>query len=294
MRRLVILAVMTGCGVGLASGQPSDGVPLPSQPPGRTPENPFPQSDHEVLRGPGVDLLERLTLVRRDSEGRLERPDASPEEAAIGLLRGRLDAPTRARVDALLVARSSAWDAFFRAHVKEIIQLQSDVASGPEGRASAGETIRALAQDAPTREDQRVFRESLASALGEHERGEFQRMLEEYREALLGEIRDDAARRGVEFREAARDEMLRGFGGEIRRAYERETTLGRERLEEALDALELTPEQEPRVRNAINTYGQRRILGDATEADRRELFRTLSSVLTGEQLRTFLELARGR
>lgn len=300
MQRLVVMVGLMACvsvGAGRSAegaSQPGGSAPLPTQPPGRTPEEPFPQSDHDLLRGPGAEALERLTIVARDSEGRLVRPDASPEEAAIGALRGRLDDETRARVDAILVGRSSAWDAFFRAHVREIVQLQSDLAGGPEGRASAGEAIRGLVEDAPSREDQRVFREALAGALGVAERGEYLRMLEEYRDALLGEVRADAELRGVEVREAMRDEMLRGFGGEIRRAYERETTLGRERLEETLDALALDAAQDGRVRSAITTFGQRRLLGEATEADRLELFRVLADTLTPEQLRTFLELTRGR
>lgn len=302
--RLLLMALCAGLGVcGAAVGQSGEGPGTApgitpgstpgAQPPGRTPEAVFPQSDHELLRGPGADRLERLTLVDRDAQGRLVRLDASAEEAAIGLLRGRLDEAARARVDGLLVERSGAWDAFFRAHVREIVQLQSELAAGPEGRASAMGTIRALAADAPTREEMGVIRESLRAALGEGERAEFDRLLSEYRDALLAEVRAEAERRGVGFGEALREEMLKAFGGEIRRAYERETTLGRERLEEALEAMALSAQQEARVRNAITTYGQRRLLGEATAADRRALVAALAEALEPQQLRRFLELTRG-
>ncbi len=292
MRRLA-MAVCVGLGVSGAAMAQGGGAPG-AQPPGRTPEEVFPQDDHDLLRGPGVELLGAMTLVRRDSEGRLVRPEATVEEAAIDLLRGTLDEGTRRRVDEALAARSGEWDAFFRENVKEIIQLQSDLAAGPQGRASALETIRALAKEAPSLEDHRVFRDELAGLLPGEARARFEEITREYREALLAEVRVEAEQRGVPLRRAVQEEMVRAFGGEIRRAYERETTLGKERLEETIASLNLTPEQEPKVRNAIQTFGQKQRLGTATASDRRELFRALGAALDAEQLRTLLRLTRGR
>lgn len=295
MRWLILTACAGLCAGGLVVAQESPGLPAQgAQPPGRTPEEVFPQSDHDLLRGPGVELLEGLTLVRRDAEGRLVRPDATVEEAAVDLLRGMLDEEARRRVDEVLATRSGEWDAFFRENVKEIIQLQSDLAAGPQGRASAMETLRELSKEAPSLEDHRVFRDELAGALPEEARAKFEEITREYREALLEEVRGEAEKRGVSLRRAVQEEMVRAFGGEVRRAYERETTLGKERLEETIAALNLTPEQEPRVRNAIQTFGQKQRLGTASAADRRELFRTLAGVLNEEQLRTLLSFVRGR
>lgn len=108
-----------------------------------------PTGDAPVLGGPAVVEAETgPTLVRLGYDGRLERLDAPPEEAALELL--ELAPALQATVDAYLGERAAAWDAWVSANYTEILAARSaSHGGGEEGRRVRQSQTRKLMQDSP-------------------------------------------------------------------------------------------------------------------------------------------------
>ncbi len=117
---------------------PAPASPKSSTPPRVEPSTPAasPAAAEPSLGGPKVTAAETAsTLIERDLEGKVKRLVVSPAEAAVKLL--KLDAPTRAKVDAVLIDNAAAWDGFVRTNLKDVLRiaqglqsLQSDAKQG--------------------------------------------------------------------------------------------------------------------------------------------------------------------
>ena len=88
------------------------------------------------------------TLVRVGYDGRLEKLELPPEEAALELL--ELEPALQASVDAYLGERSAAWDAWVTANYTDIVADRPAIqGGGDEGRRARQQRARLLLQDSP-------------------------------------------------------------------------------------------------------------------------------------------------
>ena len=259
------------------------------------------QGDGDLLRGPsvsspagggaGADAMSAAaseeTLVRRDAAGRLVRLEVTAEEAAIDLIRPRLEAATAERIEGVLARRAAAWDAFLREHYREIVEL-----SGGGKDADRTPRVLALVAKAPAGlKNADAMRTEIMEALPAAEAARFRGLVEGYRAAVGEEAKAEAAVRGVGVAKVLAEEAFRSWGREVRRAFERESGMGQARLEAGLKALALSPDDELKVRNMIVAYAQKQKFDGATGADKVRLFFELRKVLSAEQVRTLRRVA---
>lgn len=263
----------------------------PNQPasPSRPPASSAPD---DALAGPRVAAREgqRPTIVRRDFNGVIERPDATPAEAALDLI--TLDDDSRKAVRDVLARRAAGLDAFVRENLELLGQISNANQSGDRA-----ESLRLLAEAAPKLRPtlgRAPLEEQLAQVLPEPKARELRHLVREYRNAVRNEAVTKARAQGETLTpaQATIRESLSELGQEIRRAYERQF-LGRQaELDRVLAMLNLQPAQETRIRNLITEHVQA-TKGNPTQAQRLQLFTRIAAELDREQRATLLREYRG-
>jgi hypothetical protein len=241
------------------------------------------------LAGPSVPAEQRATsLVHRDFEGKLQRLETSPEEAALERL--SLDEATSERVDKILAERAAILDKVVSGNLELLVEINNAAQSGDKAALLrlAGDVYRQLQ---PLR-DRGTLLAELGRALPADQHRRLQDMVLEYRRALRDDVTAEAAAKGetLKPRQSAGRQALAELGQEIKRSYERQISAGLAELETLLQKLELSPEQDGKVRTLITQHFER-TKGKPTPAQKRELFFNLMAVLDGRQKRTLLGLA---
>lgn len=225
--------------------------------------------DGDVLRGPSVVEQAGATLVRYGYDGKLERLDMPPAEAALELI--ALGVETSERIDEILGARAAMID--------EVVREQFDVLLEAYAASTAGDQAKQsyLFQElmmrlAPIRRAG-PLRDQIAEALPPEERSQYLRVLDEYWDAVIA----DGLRTKEAMGEKAKpigivtEEGVRLIFKEIERSIERQIGSDVEEFEELLRVLELRPEQEVRVRGLVRMFGEKYGL-NATQDQKTELF----------------------
>ena len=133
-----------------------------------------------TLGGPIVTNADTaLTIIQRDLEGKVKRMPISPAEAAVKLL--KLDAPTRARVNGVLIEHAAAWDGFMKANLKDVLRIAQGLQAAADNRAlqpeAPGSAQTSDAIQVP-RKGQQVFTPSGAGS-------EQAKLLEELRSLMI-------------------------------------------------------------------------------------------------------------
>ncbi len=271
MLRVVACVCSAAAVGGMALGEPSEG------------------GDGDLLRGPGVEAsAPGRTLVERDAAGKVKRLEVTPEEAAVDLLKTSLDEAARGRVESILAERAARWDAFTRENYREIVE----VANGGKGPEKVTAAVGLLAR-APGLRDLDGLRARLSEAMPPEQAEAFRGLVDEYRKAVGEEIRGEAAASGVGARRLLAEEAFGSFGREIRRSFEREAAMGKTRLEAGMKALNLSPDDEAKVRNILIEHAQRAKFDGGGEGAGSKvwLYMDLRRVLSAEQMRTLQRVA---
>lgn len=259
-----------------------------------------PVSADPLLAGPSVDSGQtKLTLVERDFSGEFQRLDRHPAEAALDLVLERyaVDESARLAIQAVLLERQRVLDDL----VVNRLDLLVKLSNGGNERDRA-EAIKALRQAmAPIAQKgalgDRIRRNLPADAAAEHERlqREYTRAAIGHRVELLKAENPGSRQRGLRLRAQA-IEILVSLGDEVKRAYERTLVQDAERLESIIRMLDLSPEQEGKVRAIIREYGEKTLINKETEDDemgRLGVFLRVAAELTPEQRRTLMAYTRG-
>lgn len=226
------------------------------------------------------------TLVQRDFAGKLVRLDLPPAEAAANVL--DLDPPTRAKVDAILLARAALLDRIVSENLQLLARLQG-LRESPD-KAKAREALQDLVEVSVPLRARGTLASELAGALPAEQAARLRSMTEEYVRAAIAErAAEKSAGKNLSFREraraqreAARDETLAMVGQEFRRAYER--TIGQRTadFDAILKEFSVTPEQESKIRRIV----QDNIVangGTPTAAQRSNAFWDIYAVLDPTQ-----------
>lgn len=241
---------------------------------------PEPPINPAPLSGPKVaEKTTRPTIAARDLDGRVRRPEGSPEEAAAKLL--TLDNDARAKVDAVFAKRARILETFIEENLDLMTRLiTAESATGKEKFALFAETLdksKPLREDGPL--DQQV-----RSALPEPERKHFDRLLKEYWDAIAAEDKATPKDMGKPKGRvgAVIDEKFKSLGRELEAAYKRCERTGGLLYHFLFDSIDVTPEQEKQLRKLCSSYA----MGGVDNKDKKAqgvMLANLMQILTQEQ-----------
>lgn len=303
--RLALAAILLTAPLGLAqhSGLPPQNPigPAKKTPPAQ-PTTPAPAPNAEdPLSGPAVVDNPKTTIVEHDASGRLIRPEVGPEEAAYAKL--DLTPEQRGPIDALLAKRAATFDQIVRANVDLLVQLQSarqanDADAYRKSFTELQKAFRPINVAGP-------LRAQIAKELPKDQAGEFEAMQRQYWRAVYDEaVKTEGApaptpdnhakpEAGHNMADIIRREIVTNFGQEIDRSFKRITEQLHERLESFLSQLDLTSEQDAKIRAMVTDYAQKTKLNPTPE-DRAELFRRILPELTPEQRKKLIAMSEPR
>ncbi len=265
-------------------------------------------SEPGVLSGPGVNapVEPRPTLIRRDFEGRIVRPDHPIEEDAVRVL--DLDEPTRARVDQLLARRARLFDEALIANLDLLVEAESTFTAGsPADKASFLQ--RAMHALGPVNSGGSLEAQ-IRAALPADQRRAFSALLREYWDAVIADARagvsatDDRTMMAGDMGlpapapkgESAFAIVLRERGpmlaGEIRRSFDRLLKSGGVVFAYLTRGMTLTPEQREKTMAACEEFA-RRTNNEGTPMENLRFAVTLLPIFAEGQREQLLANARG-
>ena len=230
----------------------------------------FGQEAEPALKGPTVSITRaKATLVEQDFNGRLQRLEIPPEEAALKLL--ALDEATLARTGAILAERAAILDKAVIENLELIVQIQSAGQSGDKPEAL--KHFQEFAKKLDGLKARGKLVDEVKAVLPSEKQEQYAALVKEYHEAAIRDTRESASRRGekLTLNEAVRREMLQAIGREIKRSYDRQITGKAADYEKLLASLDLKPEQETRIRNMVTDHLQQ-TRANPTAEQKRDLF----------------------
>ncbi|MEK6701141.1 MAG: hypothetical protein AABZ53_02685 [Planctomycetota bacterium] len=284
------VAVILVCGHAAAQTPPAEPVkPEPAKAePGLPPD---------VLAGPKVgETQTQRSLVRRNLQGRVQRLEMSPDEAAIDLL--SLDAATKAKVDKILNERATILDRVVIGNLDLLGELQQT--NERRGKLKLLGDFREKLKDLEARG---TLREEVEKVLPKEQADRYRDQIDGYWSVVI----DDAMQEGKNTSKndksgktpepsrasiTARESLL-AFGVEIKRSYERQIAGKTKELEEFLSKLGLSQETEEKIREMYREFFERYRNG-SSETQRRDLFQRVFRQLNKEQQKIALAEVLGR
>ena len=252
-----------------------------SSPPAAEPKDP------NVLRGPKVEEEAKArTLVSRDYQGKLVRLEVDPAQAALDLI--ELDPKDREAAHKIILERDALIDKLVFDNLKTIAELAQ------ARQAGDAETTSRLIKDlwdksAPWRERGRLADE-LARVLPDDKARQLKSLVDEYVRAAVEDRRAQPGKDGKApgALGAVLAEGLEGFGREIKRSYERVFLSQAKDFDALIAKLQLTPEQESKVRQLVGDLFQK-TYGKPTKAQSSKVFLQVYALLDPEQRRMLAE-----
>lgn len=313
-----------GAGSSSAPAAKSPAPPPPPSPPSLPSSSPQPSP----LAGPTVSTpAVRLTLVEQDFPGKIRRLDVSPEEAAVRLL--ELPADVKAKVESVLNERVRKLDAFVAENLLLLNQLDT---AGKAGDTLDQVTLLAEAvQKLAPVWSKGTIKSQLRAVLPDEARVEFDRLVNEYWDAIVSEHQKAPAaasatgndmmmspgeattagkpaaksKAGAKTKAKAAspkpkgrfaivtEERLASFGKEIERAFERQTQSGDILASYIFQYVTVNAEQKARIRELCAEFAEK-TKGNASEAQNQELFVKIAGALDLEQQKELAKLIQGR
>lgn len=222
-----------------------------------------------------------LTIVDRDENGLVRRPEASPAEAAVAKL--DLSPEARRQVETILRERTKALDQFVRDNLKDLVRLHTAVQSGllTETRRivaefqSKSETLRRLGR----------LPQELAPVLTDTQKRDLQRMVSQYWQERIREGTIAAESRGerLNLQSFMTDEQLYFVGRELKRSYERVFGSAIGDFQSLLANLKPTEAQAKLIREAIGPAMDPEVAARMTPAEKTRVFFDIYARLIPEQ-----------
>ena len=213
-------------------------------------------ADPAVLAGPKVhEGAAGKSLVSKDYEGKLRPLDTTAEEAALALL--DLDTTTRAKADAILTAHAARLDAIVADNLGLLIRLETSK-GGPREAYIA--VLRELVEKLRPLRDKGGLRVEIGRVLSAEQKARFDGLLKEYWDAAIteainadeskSESGDGPGAGGAEGprRRATVKVTLVAAGQEVKRSFDRQIAAREAGFKDFSQRLDLSPEQDARVR----------------------------------------------
>lgn len=245
-----------------------------------------PEPDPTPLKGPDVPQTQERTLIRRDMNGRFQRTEGRPEEAAAALL--DISPDVREKVKTVGADRATTLGVFLIERIEDVRAVAEATEAGERDRAS--DLVRDLWHEFEASEPQTPLLSPLAAILTAEQNAETTRLVDEYWSALIDwELRNakdksDAARARVKARLA-----FSLFQDEVRLAYDRVIKPYRDRIEGLNLVLDPTPEQREAIREAVIAF-VRESKAKPTPQQRRALLGTIYRLLDEDRRAKFFDV----
>jgi hypothetical protein len=253
------------------------------------PASPAAKNPDAPLAGPQLAEKEnRPTLIEFGIDGKVRRPETTPEEAALRLL--DLDDTTRAAVDRVIAARARILEHFVARNINLLIIAGTAGATGDKldqflvGLASFRKLLPLW--------DRGPIRAEIEAVLPEAQRAQFGALLEEYWTAIVDEHRRAKPGEDITWFGAMLEERMAIVGKQIEQAYQRQEKSGTLAYYYLMDGLDLKPAQERRVRELITEFTERGG-DDLPKAEQEKLFGGILAMLTPEQAAKLLKKVQG-
>lgn len=272
----------------------------PQPPPTAQPSTDPASRPTEPLSGPKAREAGdgKPTLVHRDLEGQVRRTERTPEEEAVDLL--TVDAETRKSLDRIIAQRAAMLDQFVVENVDLLTKFGQAAATNNKVDQFA------LLMQASGKLTPLFSKGTLAvqfrQVLPEESRGAFDHLLGAYWDAVVAEQQAAAAPKdqsdgwpmaptaGAAHRSAPAksrmsilgEERLKSLGKEIELAFQRQLYSGDFLYSYVTRGIELTDEQSATIRGLCREFAEK-TKGNPTEAQNKQLFLSIASVLTVAQ-----------
>lgn len=243
-----------------------------------------------LLRGPDVPENVSRTLVRTDAQGRFQRVEGRPEEAAINVL--TIDPETREQARQAAAARRESMRVFLLDNLDLVIESTDAQEAGNQDKVR--ELMRQMRErfDSEKRRDPAL--EPIAAVLGAGQREELTGLVDEYWQALADWELRNAKDKSEEARRRVQDRVsFELFQQEIRQAYERTLRPVRNKFEAIVKAVEPTDEQKLAIRAILHDYIRAGRL-DPTLEQQQEAARRIYQALDDERRQKLFEMAFNR
>ena len=221
-----------------------------------------PPPDADALRGPKIEMKAAgaaKSIVERDFNGRVKKLEEPPALAAVRVL--ELTPEDRAAADKVVGDRAAALDTIVRDNLRLIIELS--LAQQAKDKVDSGRLLAEAMKKAGPYLKRGPLLQELRPVLPPEKFAALTRMVDEYRTAAA-EDRMSNPMEG-EKNPGKLGAMLavgfEGFGQEVRASYQRVVEDGGKEFEGFIKMLDLSPQQESRVRRIAmdmftKTYGK--------------------------------------
>lgn len=242
------------------------------------------------LAGPRVGAkVTRITLVEFGIDGKVRRPDATPEEAAVGLL--ALPPEVAARVTKVVGERARIIERFVTENIDLLTIAGQVFATGKPNEqimlgVSAAEKLMPLWERGPIRDE-------IAAVLPTETRVKFEAILDEYWNAVLDEHRKGKKWGEFSWFGTMAEERLKIVGREIEKAFQRTEQSGGLVYAYVAKDLNLSPAQSRRIRALLSEFVEKGGDGAPKEVKDR-IFGSVFAMLTPEQAKILMERFQGK
>lgn len=238
------------------------------------------KTDGGALAGPKVVERERAraSIVEREFDGKLKRLEQHP--ALVALDRLELTSEQRAKATEVVVSRNTQLDTIVRDNLRAIIEAALARQAGDQAAAQA--KFGELLKKARPFLDRGTLLSELRPALPTDQYQQLKHAVDEYNAAAAQDAMDAPGAKRQNRIGAALAQGFEGFGLEVKASYERVFADRNKEFEELLQHLDLTPEQESKVRQKVLDLVQK-TYGKPTRAQQVRVFLNIYSELTPEQ-----------
>lgn len=244
----------------------------------------------KLLEGPVVPESVAHTLIRFDVQGRFQRAEGRPEEAAITLL--NLDSETRDAARLAAAGRREALRGFLIDNL-DLIIASTDAQDAGDRERVQGYLRQMRDMFDPNRERSPAL-DAICSVLNEEQAADLRRLVDDYWNALAEwELRNSRDKS-----EAARQRVFDRVGfdmfqQELRQAYERTLRPLRNKFDAIVQAVEATDDQKQAIRVILHEYIRAGRL-DPTPGLQQDAARRIYQVLDEERRQKLFEVAFAR
>lgn len=244
------------------------------------------ESKKDVLAGPVVAERREVTLLQRESDGRLKRTETPPEVAAVKLL--HLAPEVREKIDGVLHRRARFLESFVADNLELLGRLDT---AGNTGNALDQTllVVQVLGKLTPlTREGS--LRKQVREVLTSEEAKGFDRLLDEYWEAIISQTKQaepKSPRVAIVLRE-----RMESLAREVEAAYKRLEKSGELLFKYFFGEIELGKEQEAEIRTLLDEFMEK-TGGTPTKRQEQEIFLGVMARLDPRQQTALVKRFRG-
>ena len=283
-RHLMMLVRAAGLATALSNTARADDPPAPDSKPAVQPAaQPAKGDDADALRGPSLtrrpDRPEH-SIVERDFQGRVKKLDDNPALVALGKL--EFTAAEKQKVDKAVGDRAAAIDAIVRDNLRlivEFVQAKQGSATEDSNKLQA----QVMEKASPFLRRGPLINE-LRPALPGDKFAELKGMVDEYNRTVAADRMDDPMSGPKKDNKlgAMLAQGIEGFAAEVRASFHRVVDGGGKEFEDLIKMLQLTPEQESKVRQLAGDFFQK-TYGKPTKAQQIQFFLGLYNELDAAQ-----------